>query len=127
MNKSSLFIVLAGILGFLAVALGAFGAHGLKSVLSDQMLATYHTAVEYQFYHVCALFGLALWMKFSSSHSAWLEWSAWLFVAGVLLFSGSLYVLALTGIRWFGMVTPVGGLMFLLGWFSMIIAAVKNA
>ncbi|VUD53660.1 hypothetical protein TDB9533_01879 [Thalassocella blandensis] len=126
MNKSSLFLIIAAALGFLAVALGAFGAHGLKKVLSEPMLSTYHTAVEYQFYHVFALLGAALWLKFSSSPSGWLEAGAWLFIAGIVIFSGSLYVLALSGIRWLGMITPVGGVFFLLGWLALIVAAVKE-
>lgn len=106
------FLLLAAISGFIAVALGAFGAHGLKPMLSAQLYTVYTTAVEYQFYHTLALFGVAL---VRLSHRC-LNWAGWAFVAGILLFSGSLYLLALTGVHTLGAVTPVGGVAFLLGW-----------
>lgn len=109
--------VLAGAAGFVGVALGAFGAHALKARLSAEMLAVFDTGVRYQMYHVFALVAAA-W--------AWARWPArafalagWLFIAGIALFSGSLYLLALTGVRWLGAITPLGGLAFLAGWLCL--------
>jgi len=99
------------------VALGAFAAHGLKSRLEPQLLAAFETGVRYQMYHVFALFASA-W-----GHARWpgrsFSIAGWLFVAGIVLFSGSLYLLALTGERWPGVITPVGGLAFLGGWLCL--------
>lgn len=96
------------------IALGAFGAHGLKTRLSSDMLAVFETAVQYQMYHAFGLFAVA-WVAVqwpqSQAHVA-----GWLFISGTALFSGSLYVLSLTGIRWWGAVTPFGGVLFLVGW-----------
>jgi uncharacterized membrane protein YgdD (TMEM256/DUF423 family) len=114
MSHAKTFIVAAGILGFLGVALGAFGAHALKDKLTPEQLARFETAVRYQFYHVFALLGVSLLSR------AWPELNfapaGWCFVAGVVIFSGSLYLIDLTGIRAFGAVTPVGGLLLLAGW-----------
>jgi len=103
------------------VALGAFAAHGLKSTLAPDLLAVFETGVRYQMYHAFALFAAA-W--------GWTQWQARviavggaLFVAGILIFSGSLYLLAFTGWRWSGAITPLGGLMFLAGWICLIVGA----
>jgi uncharacterized membrane protein YgdD (TMEM256/DUF423 family) len=100
--------------GFAGVALGAFAAHGLRAQLTPNLLAAFETGVRYQMYHAFALFAAA-W--------AWSRWqqrvfvtAGWLFVAGIVLFSGSLYALALSGPKWLGPVTPLGGLAFLVGW-----------
>lgn len=115
------YLLVAAISGFLAVALGAFGAHGLKQKLSVDMLAVYQTGVQYHFYHTLALFGVALLMlHFPQSVS--LRWSALLFCVGIIIFSGSLYVLAITGIRWLGAITPLGGVAFLVGWILLAVA-----
>ena len=103
----------AGLLGFLAVALGAFGAHALKARLSSELLQVWNTAVLYHLIHALALFALAL---FARSTSTSIHIPAWLFTAGILLFSGSLYALALSGIKPLGAITPVGGLCFLAAW-----------
>ena len=99
------------------MALGAFAAHGLKSRLEPQLLAAFETGVRYQMYHVFALFAAA-W-----GHARWpgrsFSIAGWLFVAGIVLFSGSLYLLALTGERWPGVITPVGGLAYLGGWLCL--------
>ena len=109
-------IRIAAALCFLAVALGAFGAHALRSTLETRgMLDVWNKAVLYHFIHAIALFALALYG--TTSRGAW-----WLLFAGIFLFSGSLYVLALTNLRWLGAVTPVGGLCFLAGWAWLIIA-----
>src|SRR2546430_14157486 len=113
---STVFIRVAAALCFLAVALGAFGAHALRSTLEDHgMLDVWNKAVLYHFIHAIALFVLALFG--TANRRAW-----WLLFAGIFLFSGSLYVMALTNLRWPGAVTPLGGLCFLAGWAWLIIA-----
>jgi len=106
----------AAALGGLGVLLGAFGAHALKDSLAPEMLAVWHTAVLYQFLHALALLGTGLALQRSPDCRAWRRAGA-AFVLGCLLFSGSLYLLAVSGWRWLGAITPLGGLSFLLGWF----------
>lgn len=120
---SQLFLIAAAFLGATGVILGAFAAHGLKSRLSENLLSAFETGVTYQFYHTLALLALALWLKQSSS--TWLVVSGYLWLVGVVLFCGSLYALALTGNKWFGPVTPLGGLFFIAGWISLLIGAIK--
>ena len=120
------FLSLGSLFGLLAVIIGAFGAHGLENSLSAHALARYHTAVEYQFYHVAALIALGL---LASKHHALppiLKISGFSFVLGILLFSGSLYLYALTGITKFGMITPIGGLAFIVGWACLLIYSFKK-
>ena len=119
--QAGLFLRLATASGFAAVGLGAFGAHGLRSLLDAARLGTWETAVQYQMFHVVAL--LVVGLLALRRASAPLRWSGWSFVLGTLLFSGSLYLLALTGLRWLGMITPLGGLCFLLGWGALFKAA----
>jgi uncharacterized membrane protein YgdD (TMEM256/DUF423 family) len=110
----------AAALCFLAVALGAFGAHALKSTLEGRgMLDVWNKAVLYHFIHAIALLVLALFG--TVNRGAW-----WLLLAGILLFSGSLYLMALTNLRWLGLVTPLGGLCFLAGWAWLVIAPTKG-
>ena len=110
---------IAAVLCFLAVALGAFGAHGLRSALESRgMLEVWNKAVFYQFVHAIALLVLGLYRTIN--RGAW-----WLLFAGILLFSGSLYLLALTNLRWLGAVTPLGGLCFLAGWAWLVFAPPK--
>ncbi|MYM63711.1 DUF423 domain-containing protein [Pseudomaricurvus sp. HS19] len=116
-----MFVALAAASGLLAVVLGAFGAHGLKGKLPEAMLNAYSTGVQYHFYHTLALLLVALLLQRLTS--VWLLWSGWLFVAGMLLFSGSLYALALGAPRWLGPVTPIGGLCFMAGWLCLFIGA----
>ncbi len=113
----------AAIAGFAGVGLGAFAAHGLKARLAPEMLAVFETAVRYQMYHAFALVAAA-W--------GWARWrrreftlAGVLFIAGILLFSGSLYGLALSGPRWLGPVTPVGGVAFLAGWLALAVGALR--
>ena len=106
-------IRLAGIVGFLGVALGAFGAHALKARLPPEMLAVWQTGVHYHLLHALALLALALYAKASGAD---IRWGALCFVIGIALFSGSLYALALSGIKPLGAITPLGGIAFLLGW-----------
>jgi uncharacterized membrane protein YgdD (TMEM256/DUF423 family) len=117
MKSSGIFLVLASIFGFLGVALGAFGAHALKSSLSSEMLGVFETGVRYQMYHAFGLFAAALALQ--SAENRKVRFAGWLFVAGIILFSGSLYVLAVTGVRVFGIITPFGGVCFLAGWASL--------
>ena len=106
---------------FIAVGTGAFGAHGLKERLSAEMLAVWQTAVTYQMAHALGLLAIAaLVPRFGSGL---LTSGGWLMFAGIVLFSGSLYVLALTNVRWLGAVTPIGGLGFLAGWLLVALAA----
>ena len=120
---SQIFLIVAAILGGTGVMLGAFASHGLKSKLSESLLSAFETGVTYQFYHALALFVLALWLK--QSQSVWFVASGYLWLAGVGLFSGSLYALALTGVKWFGPITPIGGLLFIAGWVSLLVGAIK--
>jgi uncharacterized membrane protein YgdD (TMEM256/DUF423 family) len=115
------FLLVAAVAGLLGVTFGAFGAHALRTRLSPDMLAVFETAVRYQMYHALALLATAL---AAGRMSGWLiRTAAWLFTAGIVLFSGSLYALALTGVTLFGAITPLGGLAFLGGWACLIIAA----
>jgi uncharacterized membrane protein YgdD (TMEM256/DUF423 family) len=110
--------------GMLGVALGAFGAHGLRSRVTPEMLAVFETGARYQMYHAIAL--LAVGWAAARWTSPWVNAAGALFAAGILLFSGSLYLLALTGTRGWGAVTPVGGLAFILGWACLGLAAVRG-
>jgi uncharacterized membrane protein YgdD (TMEM256/DUF423 family) len=119
------FLLLGAVAGFIGVALGAFGAHGLRSRLSPEMLAVFETGVRYQMYHALAILFVAL---AAARLDGWLVRTAgWLFTAGIVLFSGSLYAMALTGVRALGAVTPIGGLAFLAGWALLAIAALALA
>jgi uncharacterized membrane protein YgdD (TMEM256/DUF423 family) len=120
----SLFLTLGALSGFLAVGAGAFGAHALKARLAPDLLAIFETGARYQMYHALALVLVAL-VQAKAAPSAVLAWSGWLFVGGTVLFSGSLYVLALSGVRWWGAVTPLGGLAFLAGWALLAVAGLK--
>jgi uncharacterized membrane protein YgdD (TMEM256/DUF423 family) len=117
MNPVRHFLILGAISGFLTVAFGAFAAHGLKALLSAGMLTTFQTGVDYQGLHALAL--LAVGLLGRGADVAGLRLAGWSFVVGILLFSGSLYLLALTEIRWLGMITPVGGTAFLVGWAAL--------
>ena len=125
MPLASPFITLAAISGFLAVALGAFGAHGLKDRLPADLLAVWQTAVQYQFWHTLALFGVGILLVQGFQARA-LTVSGWLFIAGIALFSGSLYVLCLSGVRWLGAITPIGGTLWLLAWGCLAYASLKG-
>ncbi|HZK93472.1 MAG TPA: DUF423 domain-containing protein [Prolixibacteraceae bacterium] len=109
----------AAISGLLAVALGAFGAHGLKAIISSEMLEVYKTGVQYQFYHTFALLAVGILMNFNQSNA--LKWSATLFMIGIILFSGSLYVLAISGVKGFGIITPFGGITWIAAWILLFV------
>ncbi|ASJ96096.1 DUF423 domain-containing protein [Shewanella marisflavi] len=118
------FLLLAALSGFLAVALGAFGAHGLKQVTTPEMLDIFNLGVEYQFYHTFALIAVAFsghWLK-----SRLIDWAGYLFLLGIVLFSGSLYLYVLVGSKWTGPVTPIGGVCFLVGWLFIAVAVWRN-
>jgi uncharacterized membrane protein YgdD (TMEM256/DUF423 family) len=117
-----LFFVFGSISGGLAVALGAFGAHVLKERLAVDMLANFETGTRYQMYHALALLAVA-WAASRWPGSALPSAAGWLFLAGTLLFSGSLYVMALTGLRWMGAITPLGGVALVAGWLCLLLAA----
>lgn len=111
-------LLLAGVFGFLSVALGAFGAHALKNLLDANSRNIYNTAVLYQMFHTLALMGVGL-LQATLPQSNY-RLAGWSFVAGMVLFCGSLYLLAISGMKWLGAVTPVGGLAFLAGWVAML-------
>ena len=116
------FLLLGALSGLLAVAAGAFGAHALRAVLTPDLLAVFETGARYQMYHALALLLVALLS--ATAPQRLIAAAGWCFVLGTLLFSGSLYLLALTGIRWWGAVTPVGGVCFLVGWGLLGVAAI---
>jgi len=120
----NIWLLLAAVNGFLSVAAGAFGAHGLQGRLEPQALQIFETAARYQMYHALALGLAALLLRAPRLRGAAL--AAALFLAGIVLFSGSLYVLALTGVRWLGMITPFGGAAFLAGWLALGYAAIRT-
>ncbi|HEX9053986.1 MAG TPA: DUF423 domain-containing protein [Gemmatimonadales bacterium] len=116
-----LFFSLGALSGFVSVAAGAFGAHALRARLPADLLAVFETGARYQMYHALALLAVA-WAAGRWSGPL-VAWAGWLFVAGTLLFSGSLYVLALSGVRWLGAITPLGGVCLLAGWLCLGLAA----
>ncbi|AOH57248.1 hypothetical protein ABE28_023120 [Peribacillus muralis] len=118
-----LFIILGAINGFIAVALGAFGAHGLEGKIPDKYLETWQTAVQYQMFHAVGL--LVIGLLAGKISSPLINWSGWLMLIGIILFSGSLFVLSVTQIKVLGAITPLGGVSFLTAWVLMIIAAYK--
>ncbi|MBM4339835.1 MAG: DUF423 domain-containing protein [Deltaproteobacteria bacterium] len=117
-------LILSAISGFLTVALGAFGAHSLKNLLDDYGKSIYEKAILYQMFHTMALFGVGLLQHFIKQHS--LAAAGWGFLMGILLFSGSLYLLAITGTKWLGATTPIGGISFLFGWAYLIWVLAKT-
>jgi uncharacterized membrane protein YgdD (TMEM256/DUF423 family) len=112
---AKLFITLASLSGMLAVIFGAFGAHALKSRLDDYALGVFETAVQYHFNHSLALLAVGI-LALSQPQTVLLKSSGWLFLLGIFIFSGSLYLLSLTGARWLGAITPLGGLALIAGW-----------
>lgn len=119
-----LFVALGSTSALIAIAAGAFGAHALRARLSPEYLAVFETAARYQMYHALALLAVA-WAT-----TRWpgplLNWAGWLLVVGTVLFSGSLYGLALTGVRWLGAITPLGGAAFLAGWLCLTLAVLRR-
>lgn len=131
MSGGAIFLIIAAAYGAAGVALGAFGAHGLESHLPGTRLETWQTAVSYHLMHALAILAVGVWMRAAGfagqTPGAALPVAGWGFVIGVVLFSGSLYALALGGPRWLGPVTPVGGVAFIVGWLALLWAAVRAA
>lgn len=125
MKKLKIFFLIGAFFGFTAVALGAFGAHGLEGNISDAALKTWEKAVKYQMFHTAALLVVALLT--ARVHATSLTWAGWLFILGTVIFSGSLYIYASLGIRTFAMITPIGGVIFLIGWVLFGYAMLKVA
>ncbi|UKJ06631.1 DUF423 domain-containing protein [Solitalea lacus] len=123
-------LMIAAICGALAVGLGAFGAHGLKPLLNDYQLSIWEKGVQYQFYHTMVMLVLAFYPKISVK-SSFLR-AVWFFLAGIVLFSGSLYILALKDLigisntTFIGIITPFGGISFIIGWMSIFIGAMRE-
>ena len=117
-------LVVGAIAAATGVALGAFGAHALKSQVSGDLLIVFETAVRYQMYHAFALIAVA----WAAEHSPgrWINVSGWLFAIGIIVFSGSLYLMVFSGARWLGAITPIGGVCLILGWIALAIAAMRR-
>ncbi len=122
-NYYRLFLLFGSFFGLTGVALGAFGAHALKSVVFPEMLSAFETGVRYQLYHAFALMVTALLHDRGGGRFG--VFAGWFFIAGIVLFSGSLYTLAVSGVGWIGMITPFGGMCFLAGWLALFAAALK--
>jgi uncharacterized membrane protein YgdD (TMEM256/DUF423 family) len=123
--NSRLFLISGSLFMLCAVALGAFGAHGLESRISEHLLQTWKTATQYQVYHALGLIGLGLWTE-QKPITGWIKTAGGSLIIGIILFCGSLYALVLSGQTWLGIVTPFGGLAFLTGWCCWMIAAIKH-
>lgn len=123
MNRT--FVALGAILAGLSVAAGAFGAHGLRGLLDADMLANFETAARYQMYHALALLIVGVLAAYLPARTV--NWIGWLFIVGILLFSGSLYLMAFTGVRMLGAITPLGGVAFIAGWLLLAVAALRKA
>ena len=119
-----LFFALGSGSALIAVAAGAFGAHGLRARLTPDLLAVFETGARYHMYHALAL--LAASWSLTRWPGPWPARAGWLFLAGTVLFSGSLYALALSGVRWLGAITPLGGLAFLAGWACLLLGAIRR-
>ena len=125
-NDMQFFIIAGAVNAAIAVILGAFGAHALKEKLTEKYLAIWETAVQYQMFHAIGLIVIGILMSTSLlGPIAQLNWAGYLLLAGIIIFSGSLYVLSLTGIGILGAITPIGGVAFIIGWIMLIVAALK--
>ncbi len=122
---AKLFLLLGSGNAALAVILGAFGAHALKASLDDALMKVYQTGVEYHFYHALGLILVGI-IALNLPVNAWLKSAGWMMLVGIILFCGSLYLLSILNLRWLGMITPFGGLLFILSWASLFIAIAKH-
>jgi uncharacterized membrane protein YgdD (TMEM256/DUF423 family) len=120
-----LFILLGSINAFIAVALGAFGAHGLEGKVSERMLEVWKTGVTYHMFHALGLLFIAILIS-KFPNAATFTWAGWIMLIGILFFSGSLYALSTTGIKFFGPITPLGGLAFLIAWVLIAVGAMRH-
>ncbi|MCC6152307.1 MAG: DUF423 domain-containing protein [Candidatus Hydrogenedentes bacterium] len=118
-------IAIAGILGGLGVGLGAFGAHGLKEWLTPDLLTVFEVGVRYHMYHAIAMLAAAVALNYGPGN-AWLKRACWFWLVGVAIFSGSLYLLAVTDVRWLGAITPIGGAAFIAGWCCIIAGGLRR-
>jgi uncharacterized membrane protein YgdD (TMEM256/DUF423 family) len=123
-STTRLFLSIGALSAMLSVMIGAFGAHALRGRVTPDLLAVYQTGAQYHFYHSLGLLAIAAFAA-RFPHLVALRWSGWLMILGILLFSGSLYVLALTGVRAFGAITPLGGVSFILAWAILAVAALR--
>lgn len=119
------YVIFGSLLAAVAVIAGALGSHALRGVLSPKMMAAYQVAVQYHFYHALGLLAVA-GVAAQVRDRRWVKWAGVAMLLGILLFSGSLYLLSLTGIRWLGAITPLGGLSFILAWVMLAVAAHKG-
>lgn len=124
MTNARWFLLLGAANAALAVLLGAFGAHSLKTHLAVDMMAVYQTGLQYHLFHALGLLAAGFALK-QIGDSAWLRWSGWLMLAGIVIFSGSLYILSVTGWKWLGAVTPLGGIAFMAAWVLFAVAVMK--
>jgi uncharacterized membrane protein YgdD (TMEM256/DUF423 family) len=124
MHSAKLFFILGGVNAALVVMLGAFGAHGLKTKISAEMLAVYQTGVHYHLFHALGLLVVGV-VATQIVDSVYLRWAGRLMLTGIILFSGSLYIMSVGGVRWLGMVTPFGGLVFIAAWILFVMAIIK--
>jgi uncharacterized membrane protein YgdD (TMEM256/DUF423 family) len=115
---------ISALLGFLSVALGAFGAHALKNIFSPEVLSIYQTGVNYQIYH--SLASLFSCLAFRLTGESYFKYASIIYIFGILLFSGSLYLITFTGIKKFGLITPAGGVLFLLGWILIFLGGLRS-
>lgn len=122
---AKIFMLLGSANAMFAVILGAFGAHALKARLDETLLKAYQTGVDYHFYHALGLIFIGI-IAMNIPASIWLKSSGWMMVIGIILFCGSLYILSIFNLRWLGMVTPLGGVLFILAWLSLCIAILKH-
>ncbi|MGH6929612.1 MAG: DUF423 domain-containing protein [Dongiaceae bacterium] len=125
-NRVGAWLVAAGVNGLIAVAMGAFAAHGLRASLDAAALGWIETASRYQLWHALALVGIALLSKQAAGHRRLVDAIGWLFLAGIVLFAGSLYLLALTNLRAFAWITPFGGLALIAGWAALVVLGVRR-
>lgn len=119
------FLLVGALAGLTGVLLGAFGAHGLRESLSPAMLTIYKTGVDYQMWHALALMGVALLLRYNPDEKSLIR-AGWFFLLGIVFFSGSLYMLACFNMKWLGMVTPVGGVFFIVGWVLLALFSLKD-
>ncbi|HRW08452.1 MAG: DUF423 domain-containing protein [Caldilineaceae bacterium] len=121
-----LFFALGSLLGGLGVAIGAFGAHAMRGRITEDLLANYETGVRYHFYHALALFAVVVAIQRWPSSTLPVV-AGWLFIVGVIIFSGSLYLMAFTGLRWLGAITPIGGVALIAAWVCLLWVAWRGA
>ena len=119
------FIALGAFIAFLSVALGAFGAHAVKNSITPELMRVYQTAVDYQFYHALGL--ILIGLIYQLHQSRLITVAGWLMLTGIVIFSGSLYILSLSGIRWLGAITPIGGTAFIAAWLFLFYALIRPA